>query len=694
MALNPVRLPLTSAAAGLSPRCLLFGEWVSSRSACHPNACPNPPSRAIAVNGLPVSNVASQSFDVRYPQAVLFPAPDVAGWATTADSMRRINASTGEKELEKEVQHLRSSVSTHPPAAAPQSLQGILLTPSESYHADASSIVGQESSGSRVDLVASQVPSLSVVPTTPVHSLSSQPPSQPSPLLSDTTSPTLSRSLDFVHLHGHQVNALFNIFFTHYHPYVPLLDPTISPDQYYARSAVLFWSIILLASRRYTEEPGLFVSLTAPVKKLIWDTIANPPHTWHVVQAIILVCLWPFPTSSLSSDITSILLSTAQTISLRIGLHRPEAIQDFSRTKRRLMPDEMAEVARTWATCYITAQTIVTIDGQVWVSSDWMIDRLCDRDSTMIPMSLKHQLLLSRFSARVGQFMSSHSQGPTDLPRPGEFISLLALLEREYTELASSLTSYISEENKVLLNGIGLQLYVFYLLEESDSDTRKRGLLRAYSIAISTITIINQLEALTDAMAYGPVSYFRIISIAAMFIMKLSYSNLGPFVDLETGKRSFNSAIALTRRTSIEDNDLPGRMSKILTQLWSAQVVHRGQRDKPPGLRLKTRLAASLVHDSIWMWREQFGGQPRSGTNTPLASRGYFADNRAMEQQRGGLSARGTGSAGQEAATSFPVGIEDACPDGLTLEDVVDAELLALLPFSLDGEIFTAPGGC
>lgn len=120
---------------------------------------------------------------------------------------------------------------------------------------------------------------------------------------------------------------------------------------------MLFWSIILLASRRYTEEPGLFVSLTAPVKKLLWDTIANPPHTWHVVQAIILVCLWPFPTSSLSSDITSILLSTAQTISLRIGLHRPEAIQDFSRTKKRLMPDEMAEVTRTWATCYITAQT-------------------------------------------------------------------------------------------------------------------------------------------------------------------------------------------------------------------------------------------------------------------------------------------------------------------------------------------------
>ena len=33
--------------------------------------------------------------------------------------------------------------------------------------------------------------------------------------------------------------------------------------------------------------------------------------------------------------------------------------------------------------------------------------------------------------------------------------------------------------------------------------------------------------------------------------------------------------------------------------------------------------------------------------------------------------------------------------DGLSLEDVVDAELLALLPFSLEGdELLTAPGGC
>lgn len=59
---------------------------------------------------------------------------------------------------------------------------------------------------------------------------------------------------------------------------------------------------------------------------------------------------------------------------------------------------------------------------------------------------------------------------------------------------------------------------------------------------------------------------------------------------------------------SLEDNDLPGRMSKILTQLWSA-YARMGPIDEEPTLKLRTRHAASLLHDILWCWRETFGGQ-------------------------------------------------------------------------------------
>ncbi|KAJ9348533.1 hypothetical protein DTO280E4_9304 [Paecilomyces variotii] len=612
---------------------------------------------AIAVNESHVGNAARRRSAVSFLPGGRFRARDAGAWAMIAHWTLAINASTGGKELEKEVQHLRSSVS------ASRSVPNI-PTPIESFHADASPVVEQGSSLVNEDIFLPDISAETLDHSTPVRAVRGQTPDEPATLALPSSS-TAPRTLEFLHFTGTQISTLFQIFFHHYNPYAPLLDPAVSPDEYYARSPLLFWVIVLVASRRFSEEPGLLVSLTGPVKKILWDAIANPPHTWHIVQAILLACLWPFPTSSLSSDITPILLSAAHTVAVRLGLHRPEAIQDFSRTKRRLSPDEIKETARTWATCYIAAQTVSTTDGQTWVSSDWMVDRLCDGDITgMIPTSLKHQLMISRFMARVCQFMSGHPHGPTGLPRPGDGIPLLALLEREYTELCYGFSDNLSDENNVLLNGAGLQLYVFYLLETSDSDSRKRALLRAYKISTETISKLAHIDAGSDATQYSPISFFRVVCLASMFILKLIYSNLSIFLDIENGKRSFTSAMILSRRVSIEDNDLPGRTSKILTQLWSAQA-RSGQRDKEPGLKLKTRLAASLLHDSLWTWREEFGGQ-RSMENTPP----------------GGTRGQNVSIQDPNSTTSQDV----AYVDGLTLEDVVDAEILALLPFSLDAD--------
>lgn len=145
-------------------------------------------------------------------------------------------------------------------------------------------------------------------------------------------------------------------FFANYHPFLPLLDSGTSPDEYFNRCPLLFWVIIYTSSRQYPDEPSLAAALNAPVKKFLWDTISNPPHTWHVVQAISILCMWPFPTSSLSTDTTPMLVNIAQAITMQLGLHQPESIQDFSRTKRKLTTSEISEVARTWSVCYIASQ--------------------------------------------------------------------------------------------------------------------------------------------------------------------------------------------------------------------------------------------------------------------------------------------------------------------------------------------------
>jgi hypothetical protein len=145
-------------------------------------------------------------------------------------------------------------------------------------------------------------------------------------------------------------------------------------------------------------------------------------------------------------------------------------------------------------------------------------------------------------------------------------------------------------------------------LETTASDTRKRGLLRAFDIAVKVVSKLQELDRGSNLMMYAPATYRRIASLAAMIILKIYHSKYATFVDTEGGKRAFNIALALNRRSSVEDNDLPGRTSKILAQLWSAQV-QGDHRAEEPSLKLRSRSGASLLHDSLWDWRERFGGQ-------------------------------------------------------------------------------------
>lgn len=145
-------------------------------------------------------------------------------------------------------------------------------------------------------------------------------------------------------------------FFDEYHRHLPFLDPSSSPDEYYGKLPLIFWTIVYVASRRYADAPELIVSLIPFVKKLLWDSISSPPHTLELVQSIILLCTWPFPTSSLTTDNTITLAMLAHSISLQLGLHRPDVISDFSRTRKRLNLSELSDSVKTWVACYITFQ--------------------------------------------------------------------------------------------------------------------------------------------------------------------------------------------------------------------------------------------------------------------------------------------------------------------------------------------------
>ena len=146
-------------------------------------------------------------------------------------------------------------------------------------------------------------------------------------------------------------------YFTFYHPFLLILDPEKSPEYYYETSQLRFWIIISVAARRLN--PSLLRDLAGPVSELLWKILAEVPQNYIIVKALCILCTWPLPIDSSSSDPTFMLSGLMMQIAMQIGLHRPSHTQDFTKFKVELMDVELRDRVRTWAACNATAQRYI-----------------------------------------------------------------------------------------------------------------------------------------------------------------------------------------------------------------------------------------------------------------------------------------------------------------------------------------------
>ena len=154
--------------------------------------------------------------------------------------------------------------------------------------------------------------------------------------------------------------------------------------------------------------------------------------------------------------------------------------------------------------------------------------------------------------------------------------------------------------------GAALQLQVYYFLEPVDSPARKHGLLRAYHTAMEFISQIERANEYDKFSRSVPRYFGAMVKLAALVVMKLLFSNYSRILDIEAGKKAFNTAMSIQRAMSVENNDFPSRDSVVLTHLWAINQSNGTIRDQEPTLRLNTRHSASVLHDSLWVWRNYY----------------------------------------------------------------------------------------
>lgn len=130
----------------------------------------------------------------------------------------------------------------------------------------------------------------------------------------------------------------------------------MSPNEYYDKSPLLFWSVIGVAARRFTTNPTLLGSLAEPIIRLASPLLHAPSAVIPAIQSLLLLSSFPFPTDSTSKDISYTLSGMAVNLALQVGLHVPTFSRDYSRSKTTLTQEEITMKVELWFYCIVIHQ--------------------------------------------------------------------------------------------------------------------------------------------------------------------------------------------------------------------------------------------------------------------------------------------------------------------------------------------------
>lgn len=324
-----------------------------------------------------------------------------------------------------------------------------------------------------------------------------------------------------VQLSAAQVNELFRIYFTRCHPYLPF-SICQSIEAIYQKSPLLFWVICATASPDAVRN-----QLEQPVRTLIGRVLDPTEGSTETVQALLILCMWPFPFTDQKSDPSFIYGGIATQIAQQIGLHRPGIDFETSNTSRGGLESgtqaKEEDVIRTttWMACFIVNQIL---SSRLGVPATLLADfsLLSSLSNVGISPQLAHLCAISHLTVESAQAVGSRASNFSGLADPAPRISLINVFARQFDDLRKkrSLQETPSDIEEIFFLSSMLQLWSFALHDDvpisSDSFTIFQ---RAREDAIRLIQV-----ACEKNLALVPFYTCRSVCYAALILYQIALS--------------------------------------------------------------------------------------------------------------------------------------------------------------------------
>ncbi|CAK7234882.1 hypothetical protein SBRCBS47491_009099 [Sporothrix bragantina] len=422
-----------------------------------------------------------------------------------------------------------------------------------------------------------------------------------------------SQLLDEEEVSSREIRDCFTLFFDFYSPFLPILDASTSPDEYFQQSPFLFWIITYIGSRRYTRDPTLLYRLAPKINSMALLALESS-RPIQTIQGILLLCLWPVPVNTMHRDFSLVLGGAALHLAMQVGLHVAGPGQDFSRTMVSGNQFERATGLREGI------MPLGLNDASTWSAQEDGRNAGEPAQESRFRHRI-HDIMMSATTALKQVDLSSRHLGSRHQKnQDSALLSCISLFDAQLLELAP--------RAQTSLDSIYLQCYHIHLLAYhflvGPASRRSEGFIRLYTLACTLLLNTCDQEDTTNnsqgaVVKHCPVFIERALMLAAMSILKIHRSGdsssstdmISKHLDLELGERAYFAAMVATRELSLQNDDLGARGATIMGQLWNSKSIFRKKNGEVDslGCRVRSRLSMSVVFDCLWWWRQEFGGQ-------------------------------------------------------------------------------------
>jgi hypothetical protein len=395
-----------------------------------------------------------------------------------------------------------------------------------------------------------------------------------------------NKQIGNVHMAANQVTDIFQLYFEKLHVYLPF-QMNRSIEAIHEVCPLLFWTIIAVSTR----DQLILKDLIPLVKQLASEITLQAARSVEIVQALLILCMWPFPYYSQLEDPSFIYIGMATQIGLQTGLHRPEFAFEFS-SKQDVLRSSSQIRRTTWIACFIVGQIQASVRGApTTIPMDYSL--LVSLDHADTPVYLAQLGLISRLNATFSATIGFNAHNMHGLIDPSERMNMIKLYDREFSYLKSNKLREMDQGIEVAFLGAQLQLFSFALHDDMpDSLDLVEIVHKAETAACRLIQLVSQSE-----LQFLPVQWSRSVILAAVMLLKILKS---PHVG---DSHLINNQVTLAHQifTLItKDDDDGSQRSDRLLLLFS---VLEDKKKWPP---VQCRLTASLVYDAIRVSKEYY----------------------------------------------------------------------------------------